>query len=135
MHSICIVYQCTYVHVIVYTTCISHVHITPCNVLVYTTCIDMYIFSDRYLCRLGNKDLWENASDEESDGNDDVLENDEDKEEGSVDDNEDDNEDEQDTEDNKECIDEEAAIMSALGLPTSFGSKTATCTLEVPSFD
>lgn len=93
----------------------------------------MYIFSDRYLCRLGNKDLWENASDEESDGNDDVLENDEDKEEGSVDDNEDDNEDEQDTEDNKECIDEEAAIMSALGLPTSFGSKTATCTLEVPS--
>lgn len=95
----------------------------------------MYIFSDRYLCRLGNKDLWENASDEESDGNDDVLENDEDKEEGSVDDNEDDNEDEQDTEDNKECIDEEAAIMSALGLPTSFGSKTATCTLEVPSFD
>lgn len=95
----------------------------------------MYIFSDRYLCRLGNKDLWENASDEESDGNDEVLENNEDKEEGSVDDNEDDNEDEQDTEDNKECIDEEAAIMSALGLPTSFGSKTATCTLEVPSFD
>lgn len=91
----------------------------------------MYIFSDRYLCRLGNKDLWENVSNEESDGNDEVLENNEDKEEGSVDDNED----ELDTEDNKECIDEEAAIMSALGLPTSFGSKTATCTLEVPSFD
>lgn len=91
----------------------------------------MYIFSDRYLCRLGNQDQWENASDEDSDSIADLTENNEDKEDESVDDNEAVNE--QDTEDNRECIDEEAALMSALGLPTSFGSKTSTT--EVPNFD
>lgn len=91
----------------------------------------MYIFSDRYLCRLGNQDQWENASDEDSDSIADLTENNEDKEDESVDDNEAVNE--QDTEDNRECIDEEAAFMSALGLPTSFGSKTSTT--EVPNFD
>lgn len=80
--------------------------------------------SDRYLCRLGNQDQWENASDEDSDSIADLTENNEDKEDESVDDNEAVNE--QDTEDNRECIDEEAALMSALGLPTSFGSKTST---------
>lgn len=91
----------------------------------------MYIFSDRYLCRLGNQNQWENDSDEDGDGIIDLTENNEDKEDDSVDDNEAVNE--QDTEDNRECIDEEAALMSALGLPTSFGSKTSTT--EVPSFD
>lgn len=91
----------------------------------------MYIFSDRYLCRLGNQDQWENASDEDSDSIADLTENNEDKEDESVDDNEAVNE--QDTEDNRECIDEEAALMSTLGLPTSFGSKTSTT--EVPNFD
>lgn len=91
----------------------------------------VHIFSDRYLCRLGNKDILENATDEGSDGIDDLSENNEDKDDESADDNEDVNE--QNTEDNRECMDEEAAIMSTLGLPTSFGSKTATT--EVPSFD
>lgn len=90
----------------------------------------MYIFSDRYLCRLGNQDQWENASDEDGDGIIDLIENNEEKDD-SVDDNEAVNE--QDAEDNRECIDEEAALMSALGLPTSFGSKTSTT--EVPNFD
>ena len=41
----------------------------------------------------------------------------------SVDDNGDDNE--KEAEDYNECMDEETALMSALGLPTSFGSKTS----------
>ena len=94
------------------------------NMSLTTICI--LFFSDRYLCRLGNKDLYEDSENEESDVTKDLSEKEEDEEElvdTAVDDNGDDNEEK--AEDYNECIDEETALMSALGLPTSFGSKTS----------
>ena len=90
------------------------------------TTICILFFSDRYLCRLGNKDLYEDSENEESDVTKDLSEEEEEGEElvdVSVDDNGDDNE--KEAEDYNECMDEETALMSALGLPTSFGSKTS----------
>ena len=85
-----------------------------------------YQFGTFFLYGLGNKDLYEDTENEESDVTKDLSEEEEDEEElvdTAVDDNGDNFE--VKAEDYNECIDEETALMSALGLPTSFGSKTS----------